>query len=61
MTGKTNDNITVGNIPKSLKLAGPIIDVILAYLPNIFYLNEYKLKKALINLKEHVKQKAIFN
>jgi len=37
MTGKIKDNIAAGNIPKNLKLAGPIIDVILIYLPNIFF------------------------
>jgi len=33
-----NENIIEGNIPKNLKLAGPTIEVILPYLPNIFTL-----------------------
>jgi len=33
--GRIKENITAGNTPKNLKIAGPIIEVILAYLPNI--------------------------
>jgi len=44
MIGKINDNIAAGNIPKNLKLAGPIIEVMLLYLPNISQPFEYELK-----------------
>jgi len=60
ITGNIKDNIAAGNIPKNLKLAGPIIEVIL--LTSQIFLSTYeKTQKALINMTEHVKQKALFN
>jgi len=44
-TGIINDSIAAGSTPKSLKLAGPIIEVIYLYLLEISFHYEYRLKK----------------